>query len=91
MTFPLVVDAGRGVRPVVLVGGGDDLAWALRAEPVDLVGGPVEAVAQEHRDREQERDRAPAGLRPPNRPPEPDHCLPRPPFRSLSDILRIYP
>ena len=41
MTFPLVVDAGRGVRPVVLVGGGDDLAWALRVEPVDLMGGPV--------------------------------------------------
>jgi hypothetical protein len=54
-----------------MVGVGDDLAGGLRAEPVNLVGGPVEAGAQEHRDREQERDHAPASPRPPNTNPNP--------------------
>ena len=43
MPFPLVtaLRGMRGVRPVVLVALGDDLAGGLGAEPVDLVGGAV--------------------------------------------------
>jgi hypothetical protein len=54
VTFP-VGAAHRGVlgvRPVVVLGAvGDNLPGGLRTEPVDLVGDPEEAVAQEHRGR----------------------------------------